>query len=164
MSKTLAIFFGVGVLVVAIAAFFIFYGNEENHLELKGQIIKIRTGAIDEHNSTAVLDFRIENPSNVVFEVREVKVTAEQPNGDKLEGDIISKSDFKQLLDYNKFLGKQFNDGLSLGDKIGRHQTVDRMVAVRFEVAQPELEKAKQMRLWIEDMDRVDFETVKSLR
>jgi hypothetical protein len=38
------------------------------------------------------------------------------------------------------------------------------MVALRFEVPQSELEKAKQMRLWIEDMDRVDFETVKSLR
>ncbi len=164
MNKTLAIFFGIGVLVMGVAVFFIFYGNEENHLELKGEIIKIRTGAIDEHNSAAVLDFRLENPSNITFEVREVKVTAEQPNGDKMDGDIISKSDFKQLLDYNKFLGKQFNEGLSLGDKIRPHQTIDRMVAVRFDEAQPDLDKAKQLRLWIEDMDRVQFETVKSLR
>jgi hypothetical protein len=164
MSKRLAIFVGVGFLVVLVAAFAIFFGNEQNHLELKGEIIKIRTGAIDEHNSAAVLDFRLENPTAVLFEVRQVKVTAEEPNGDKLEGDIISKSDFKQLLEFNKFLGKQFNDGLSIRDKIQPHQTVDRMLAVRFEVAQPQLDKARQIRLWIEDMDGTQFETVKSLK
>src|SRR5579864_9537098 len=97
---------GVGVLIVAIALGVILYGNKGSHLELKGEIIKIRTGAIDEHNSAAVLDFRVENISDVPFVVREVKVTAEQPGGDKPEGISISKSDFKQLLEFNKFLGK----------------------------------------------------------
>jgi len=162
MSKNLAIFIGVGVVIVVIALVVILYGNKGSHLELKGEIIKIRTGVIDEHNTAAVLDIRLQNVSDVPFVVRDVTITAEQPNGEKVEGIIISKSDFKQLLDYNKFLGKQFNEGLSIKDKIAPHQTVDRMIAVRFELAQGELEKAKQIRLWVQDMDGPEFETTKT--
>src|ERR1051326_8428208 len=163
MTAKLAIFVGVGVLIVGIALAVILYGNKGSHLELKGEIIKIRMGAIDEHNTAAVLDVRIENISDVPFVVGDVKITAEQPNGDKSEGMIISKSDFKQLLDYNKFLGKQFNEGLAMKDKIAPHQTVDRMVAVRFALPQHDVEKSKQIRLWIRDMDGPEFETAKTL-
>jgi len=159
----MAIFMGVGVLIVAVALAVILYGNKGSHLELKGEIIKVRTGAIDEHNSAAVLDFRVQNVSDVPFVVRDVKVTADEPNGDRAEGIIISKSDFKQLLDFNKFLGKQFNEGLSMRDKIAPHQTIDRMVAVRFEIPQSDLDKAKQIRLWLQDMDGPEFETTKAI-
>lgn len=162
MSKNLAIFMGIGAAIVLIAIAVILYGNKGSHLELKGEIIKIRTGVIDEHNTAAVLDIRLENPSDVPFVVRDVKVTAEQPNGDKAEGFIISKSDFKQLLDYNKFLGKQFNEGLAIKDKIAPHQTVDRMIAVRFELPQADLEKVKLVHLWLQDMDGPEFETAKA--
>jgi hypothetical protein len=162
MSPKLAAFIGVGVLIVAAALGVILYGNKGSHLELKGEIIKIRTGAIDEHNTAAVLDIRLQNVSDVPFEVGDVKITAEQPNGDKAEGYIISKSDFKQLLDYNKFLGKQFNEGLSMKDKIPPHQAVDRMIAVRFELSQADLQKAKQIRFWVRDMDGPEFETTKA--
>lgn len=162
MSRNLAIFVGVGVLMVAIALSVILYSNKGSHLELKGEIIKIRTGVIDEHNTAAVLDIRLENDSDVPFMVRDVKITAEQPNGEKAEGMIISKSDFKQLLEYNKFLGKQFNEGLSMKDKIAPHQTADRMIAVRFELGQGEMEKVKQIRLWLQDMDGPEFETTKA--
>lgn len=163
MSKQLAIFFGVGVAVVALAVGFIFYGNRGNHLEIKAEILKIRTGAIDEHNSAAVLDFRLEDISDVPFVLRQLTITAEQPDGDKVPGNIISKSDFKQLLDFNKFLGRQFNPGLSIKDRIAPHQTVDRMAAARFDVPQATLDQTRQMRLWIQDMDGQEFETVKTL-
>ena len=164
MSKQLAIFFGIGVVVVAIALVFILYGNKGSHLELKGEILKIRTGEIDEHNSAAVLDFRVTNISDVPFVVREVKVTAVEANGNSDEGNIISRSDYKQLLDFNRFLGEQYNPGLTIKDRIEPHQTVDRMVAARFEVPQGVLEKSKHIRLWIEDMDGPEFETAKSLK
>lgn len=164
MTKNLAIFVGVGVVVVAIALAVILYGTKGSHLEIKPEIIKIRMGVIDERNTAAVLDIRLENVSDIPFVVREVTVTAEQPNGEKVEGNIISKSDFKQLLEYNKFLGKQFNEGFSIKDKVPPHQKIDRMVAVRFEIPQADLEKAKQIRLWIQEMDGAEFETTKALR
>ncbi len=163
MSKNIAIFFGVGVAIVAIGVALIVYGNRGSHLELQGEIIKIRTGAIDEHDSAAVLDFRLQNVSDVLFEVRDLKVTAEEPDGAKDEGDVISKSQIGELLQYNKFLGRKFNDGLAIKDKIAPHQTIDRMVAVRFDVPQTQLDKARQVRLWIQDMNGAEFETVKRL-
>jgi hypothetical protein len=164
MSKQLAIFVGIGVVVVAIALVFIVYGNKGSHLELKGSIIKMRTGAIDENISAAVIDFRVENVSDIPFVVRNVYVTAEQANGSNTEGELISKRDVNQLLTYNKFLGKQYNEGLSTRDKIAPHQQIDRMVAVRFDIPQKALEASKQIRLKIEDMDGPTFELVKALQ
>jgi hypothetical protein len=60
-----------------------------------------------------------------------------------VDGVTISKSDLKQLFQYNRFLGDQYNDGLGLQDAIAPHSTVDRMVAAHFEVSEADLEKAK---------------------
>ena len=162
ISKQLAIFLGVGLAIVVVAVVSIVYGNKGNHLDLKWDIKKIRTGAIDENNSAAVLDFRVENVSDVPLVVRAVRVAAEKPSGEKVDGYIISKSDFKQLLEYNKFLGKQFNEGLSIRDKVPPHQTVDRMVAARFEIPVDQLDKAKQIHITIEDMDGLEFDSAKA--
>lgn len=164
MSKQFGIFLAIGIVVVAVALFFILYGNKGSHLELKGEIIKVRTGAIDDNNSAAVLDFRVQNTSDVPLVVRTVTVTAEEPNGDNIDGDLISKRDIGQLLAYNRFLGQQYNEGLSIKDTIAPHQQVDRMVAVRFEVPQSTLDKARQLRLRIEDMDGPTFDFTKSVK
>ncbi len=60
-----------------------------------------------------------------------------------LDGVTISKADLKQLFQYNRFLGDQYNDGLGMQDIIPPHSTVDRMVAAHFEVSDADLEKAK---------------------
>jgi len=156
-------FAAIGVVAVAIVLFFVFRETKGNHLELKGEILKVRTGAIDDNNCAAVLDFRLTNPSDVPFVVRMVKVIAVEPGGEQLDGDLISKTDFKQLLDYNRFLGEQYNPGFSIKDKIAPHETADRMVAVRFEVPQSKLENASQIKMWVQDVDGPEFETAKSM-
>jgi len=162
MSKQFAIFLGIGVVVVAIALVFILYGNKGSHLDLKGGILKVRTGAIDENSSAAVLDFRVQNTSDVPLVVRDVTITADPPSGDPIESQIIAKRDYQQLLLFNRFLGQQYNEGLSIKDKIAPHQQVDRMVAARFEVPQAQLDKAKQIRMVIADMDGAEFTFTKS--
>ena len=86
MSKQFLIFFGVGVLVIVVAVITILSANKGSHLELKGKIMKIRTGALSDQDSIAVLDFRVENPSNVPFVVRQVEVTLEKKDGSTAEG------------------------------------------------------------------------------
>jgi hypothetical protein len=163
ISKRFLIFFGVGILAVAIAVFAILTSNKGSHLVLQGQILKIRSGALDQQNSIAVLDFRVENPSNVPFVVRDVRVTLETNDGKTSEGANISKSDLKRLFQYNRFLGDQYNDGLSIKDTIPPHMAVDRMVAVRFEVSHQDLESAKAVHMRIEDVDGPFFETSKGI-
>ena len=159
MSKQLAIFFGVGVLVIGVAIFLVLSSTKGSHLVLNGKILKVRPGALGEDDSIAVLDLRLENPSDIAFVVRQVEVTLEKKDGSTAEGLVVSKGDLKQLFRYNRFLGDQYNDSLTIKDQIAPHTTVDRMVAARFEVKNQELESAKAIHLSIQDMDGPLFET-----
>ena len=120
MSKQLLIFVGIGIIAVGVAVFLAVSGNEGSHLELKGKILKVRTGALGDGNSIAVLDFRVENTSNIPFVVGNVEVSLEKKNGEMLDGVTTSKSDLKQLFEYNRFLGDQYNDGLGMKIRLRR--------------------------------------------
>lgn len=163
MSKRLLIFFSIGVVAVAIAVVVILTANKGAHLQLVGKIIKVRTGALGEGNSIAVMDFRVENPSDKPFVVRTVDIALEQKDGSMLDGVTVSKSDLKQVFQYNRFLGDQYNDGLGLQDTIAPHSMVDRMVAAHFEVSNDDLEKAKAVHLSIQDVDGPLWETSQSI-
>jgi hypothetical protein len=163
MNKRLLILFGVGLVAMAIAVVVILSANKGSHLELIGKILKVRTGALGEGNSIAVMDFRVENPSDKPFVVRDVQITLEKPNGEMVDGVTVSKADLKQLFQYNRFLGDQYNDGLGLQDTIAPHSMVDRMVAAHFEVGNEDLEKAKAVHLSIQDVDGPLWETTASV-
>ena len=100
MSKQFLIFFGVGVVAIVIAVVAVLSTTKGSHLELKGQIMKIRTGALSDEDSIAVLDFRVENPSDVPFVVRQVEVSLEKPDGGtfKVSGDHIYAEETKPNL------------------------------------------------------------------
>jgi hypothetical protein len=164
MSKRFLILFGVGIVVVALAVIAILSSTKGAHLELKGKIIKIRTGAVGDTDSVAVLDFRVENVSDVPFVVREVDITVEKPDGTSAEGSKVSRSDLKQMFQYNRFLGDQYNDSLSIKDTIAPHSMVDRMVAARFDVKDQDLQGAKAIHLVIQDMDGALFEISRSVK
>jgi hypothetical protein len=163
MSKRLLIFVGIGLVAVAIAVVVIVTANKGSHLELIGKIMKVRTGALGEGNSIAVMDFRVENPSDLPFTVRNVEISLEKPNGEMVDGVTVSKADLKQLFLYNRFLGDQYNDGLSLRDVIAPHATVDRMVAAHFEISVADLEKAKAVHVSIQDVNGPLWETTASI-
>lgn len=164
MNKQLLIFVGIGVAVIGAAIVLVFFSTKGSHLELKGEILKIRAGALDEQSSAAVLDLRLENPSNIPFVVRDVTATLERPDGTTAEGFVVSRADMNGLFQYNRFLGQQFNQALTIKDKIAPRSTLDRMVAVRFEVPDPQLESAKAIHLQIEDMDGALFETSRKIK
>jgi hypothetical protein len=159
MSKQLLIFFGIGVLAVGVGVFLAVSGNEGAHLQLQGKILKVRTGALGDGNSIAVLDFRVENPSDVPFVVGNVEVALEKKSGERVDGVTTSKSDLKQIFQYNRFLGDQYNDGLGMKDTIAPHSMVDRMVAAHFEVSNDVLDSAKAVHLTLHDVDGPSWET-----
>jgi hypothetical protein len=164
MNKQFLIYAGVGLAVVAIGLVFVFSSTKGNHLELKGKIIKTRTGALDENNSIAVMDFRIENISDIPFVVREVTPTLEKAKGETSEGSVVSKRDIDRVFAYNRFLGSQYNDALTIKDTVPPHGTIDRMVAATFRVPEAELENSKAIHLTIQDMDGAVFETTYAIK
>jgi len=159
MNKRLLIFSGAALVAIAIAVVVILSANKGAHLQLEGKILKVRSGPLGDGNSIAVMDFRVQNPSDVPFVVREVDISLEKPNGEMVEGITISKADLKQIFQYNRFLGDQYNDGLGLRDTIPPHSTVDRMVAAHFEVGEQDLQKAKALHLSVQDVDGPLWET-----
>src|ERR1700678_1741406 len=163
MSKRILIFFGTGLVALAIAVVVILSANKGAHLELQGKIMKVRSGALGEGNSIAVMDFRVTNPSDLPFTVRNVEITLQPQHGEMVDGITVSKADLKQLFQYNRFLGDQYNDGLGLQDIIAPHATVDRMVAAHFEVSDEDLEKAKAVHVSIQDVNGPLWETSHSV-
>jgi hypothetical protein len=154
----------IGLVVVGVVVFTVVSSTKGSHLELKGQVIKARTGALDDTHSIAILDFRVGNPSDIPFVVRQVWVTVEKADGEKLRGDMVSKRDVNQVFQYNKFLGVQYNDALSIKDEVKPHGQIDRMVAASFPLSQADLEKSKTIDLWVQDMDGIEFDTVYKMK
>jgi hypothetical protein len=154
----------IGLVVVGVVVFTVVSSTKGSHLELKGQVVKARTGALDDTHSIAILDFRVGNPSDIPFVVRQVWVTVEKADGEKLRGDMVSKRDVNQVFQYNKFLGVQYNDALSIKDEVKPHGQIDRMVAASFPLSQADLEKSKTIDLWVQDMDGIEFDTVYKMK
>jgi len=144
---------GIGLGVVALGIAGMFYMQRGAHVELKGSVLKVRTAALDETSSVAVIDFRFVNPSNYPFVVRTVDVTMEEKNGKVVTSEPVSETDAKQLFQALPLLGQKFNDSLIMRDKIPAKQAEDRMIAARFPLPVDKLEERKRFRIRIEDVD-----------
>lgn len=136
------------------------YLTRNNHLELKGEVLKVRSTAIDNDNTIAVIDFRVTNPSNGQFVVKNIDVFLDTKDGKQLDSANFAETDSKRMFDYYKVLGKKYNATLLTRDKIEPGQTVDRMIAVRFTVPDAQVGNRKDVRLVIEDLDGLKSQVV----
>ncbi len=125
---------GIGLVVVICAVAFIFYIQRGAHIELKGSVLKVRTQAMDESSSVAVVDFRFVNPSNYPFVVQEVNVSIVDKDGKTVDGMAVSELDARRLFQYYPVLGQKYNDSLLIRDKIPGRASMDRMIVARFEI------------------------------
>jgi hypothetical protein len=144
---------GIGVVAVAALVGAILYIQRGAHLELKGSIQKVRTLATDDASAVVVIDFRFVNPSDYRFVVRKVEVSMEDQQGRVLEGAVASEVDAKRLFDSYPVLGQKYNETLLMRTKVGPRESMDRMVAARFEIPEKLLEARKQLRIRVEDVD-----------
>jgi hypothetical protein len=147
----LAPFVGVGLVIVAIAVAAMFYTQRGGHMELVGTIQKVRTLALDEKSSAAIIDFRVENPADYRWVVRQTSISMTNAKGQVLEGMSISDVDARRLFEYFPALGQKYNSSLLADTTIAPHATLDRMLAARFEVPESELQQRKNLDIRIED-------------
>lgn len=145
--------FVVGLGVVAAGIGGVFWLQRGAHIDLKGQVLKVRTQAMDEASSVAVVDFRFVNPANYPFMVREVTVSIVDKDGQKIDGATVSEADAKRLFEYYPLLGQKFNETLLMRTRIPARQSMDRMVSARFEIAEEKLQARRKLILRIEDVD-----------
>ncbi|MCC6364321.1 MAG: hypothetical protein IT165_12415 [Bryobacterales bacterium] len=151
MRRELLLPVGIGVVIVAIVAAVVLKVNLGSHMVLDSSIKSVRTVALDQA-SAMVIDFRLTNPADYPFVVRTVSLIAEI-DGKPVEGAVVADVDAKRLIDYYPAFGPKYNDTLRMKDRINPGQTMDRMVAARFEVPEAKLQARTRLTLRIEEVD-----------
>lgn len=155
MKNPLVIAFGSAVvIVIAIIAGF-FWVQRGAHLELRGEILKVRTAPLDENHSVAVVDFRFLNLANYEYEVHEVTVTVEDKAGMNIEGMTISDLDAQHLFEAIPLLGQKYNPSLVLRNRIPPHGTEDRMIAASFPIPEDQLDMRRGITVRVQEEDGV---------
>ncbi len=150
--------FGVGLAIIALAVGGIVLMQRGDRIELPGKILKVRTAPLDEESSIAVIDFRITNPSNVIFEVRTVTVEMDDNEGKSYLGQSVSEMDATRLFEGVPVLGPKFNPTLIMRERLGSHGSADRMIAARFQAPMAMLDGRKRFVVRIEEVDGKSFE------
>ena len=158
MQKNFLAAFGIGLAIIALAVGGIFLMQRGDRIELPGKILKVRTAPLDEDSSVAVIDFRITNPSNILFEVRTVTVEMDDPQGRSYLGQPVSEMDAKRLFEGLPVLGQKFNPTLIMRERLGSHGSADRMIAARFQAPMALLDGRKRFVVRIEEVDGKSFE------
>jgi hypothetical protein len=153
VSKQFWILLVAGLAIVGAGLGLLLVGTKGNHLELTGTILHTRVLALNAKASLVVIDFRVRNPSDVPFVVKSATIQLTPSSGETLDGTPISKPDVENVFKYEPLLGPKFNDLLSIRDKIAPHQSMDRMVAARFDLPDSQIDARKSVQLRIEDMD-----------
>jgi hypothetical protein len=153
ITKTLAITFAVGIAVIALAVAGVFYMQRGAHMVLPGKVLKVRTAPLDENSSIAVIDFRVTNPADYTFMAKSVSVVLEESSGNQTEGQTSSEVDAQRLFAGIPLLGEKYNVSLKERDKVPPHDSLDRMVAARFEVPESQLSARKRFLVRILEVD-----------
>ena len=168
MRGTSAVAFVVGFAAIAILIGGIFYMQRNDKIDLPGKILKVRTAVLDDGkgergedhpaSSIAVIDFRMTNPSDVIFEVRTVIVQVIDADGNVHDGQLSSDSDAATMMKALPVLGEKYNKTLMVKERIGAHGSVDRMAAARFVLPLEQLDARKNIKVRIEEVDGKTFE------
>jgi hypothetical protein len=155
MKKPLVLAFGLAVvIVIAIIAGF-FWVQRGAHLELRGEILKVRTAPLDENHSVAVVDFRFQNLADYEYNVYQVTVIVQDKAGMNIEGMTISELDAKHLFEAIPLLGEKYNPSLILRNRIAPHAREDRMIAASFPTPEDQLDMRRAITVRIQEADGV---------
>src|SRR5579862_2130280 len=147
MTRQFWTFLGIGLAVVLVAVAVTWVGSKGSHLDLDGEVLKVRTFQMNPNATLVMLDFRVTNPSDVQFVVGSVQIQIVPATGEAATGTFISKPDIENVFKYEKLLGPKYNDVLGIRDRIQPHQKMDRMVGARFELPEAAIDNRKSITL-----------------
>jgi hypothetical protein len=134
------------------------YFNQANLVHVGGSILKVREQPTGPNSTLILADFRITNSSGVPFVVNSVTMTLDgDGKSAPVDSNILSKSDIVQVFQYYPLLKPQYNEALTIQDRIPPGQSVDRMAAASFDVPQSVVDSRadsrRTLRIRIEEVD-----------
>jgi hypothetical protein len=159
MRRELQIGLGLALLIVAGGLWMVLSVNKASQMVLDGKIQKVRLWALDENATAVIVDFRVANPTDFKFMVREVRVAVDA-GGKVHEVEPVADVDAKALFDGYPQIGEKYNDTMRMKTIVPSKATQDYMVAVRVEQPIAMVEKRKDLKLRIEEVDGLTTELV----
>jgi hypothetical protein len=152
MSKPFVAAFGIAIAVIALLVWQGFISTKGNHLEPTGKIGKVRAQKVDDNEMIAVVDFKVTNDADIAMVVRGIEASIDTAEGSSVNGSVIAGPDLANFFRNYPAIGEQFNPPLKARDTVAGHDTVDRMVGIRFDVPEDTMEKRKDIVVRIEDI------------
>ena len=157
MNKPLVIALAMGAVVMGMLVSVFYKGSEDYRLTLEAELRKIRVVETSPASSIALVDFRLQNRSNVQFVLREAKVVLVKADGSELDGDTQPRDTVNRIFEYLPAAGGKINEVLIPSDKIGPKALIDRMAGSSFSIPVAELEARKHFRVELIDLDGGKF-------
>lgn len=142
----------IGLAVLAALTGVALFVNRGSHMVLDGTIQKVRTQELDEKSTLVVVDFRLTNPADYKFMVKEVQVVLDV-DGAQQEGATVAEIDARRLFDYYKALGPKFNDSFKTRDVLQPKESADRMIAAQFNLPETKVGERKSLKVRIQEVD-----------
>lgn len=162
MRRELLAGLGIALIVVGGGLYTVLSVNKGSHMVIEGSIQKVRTIGFD-NTCAVVVDFRLHNPASFRYMVRSAQLIVDA-DGRFLEGQPVAEVDASRLFANYPILGQKYNETLKERASIAPGETVDRMVAVSFEVPEARIATRRALRLRIEEVDGLVTEIVEQGR
>jgi len=164
MNPTILKYAGIGLVIVLVIVAIIFTANLGSQIRLNGTMQQVRIQAMDAKSCVVIIDFRIHNPADYPFIIRDADIFLEDADGAVLSGMAVAANQAKRMFDYyskvNPDLGVQYNEVLIREDEVGAGATFDRMLCARFEIPAAAAEDRSGLRIRLLDVDGAVTEIV----
>lgn len=152
MSKAFGIGFGAAALVIVIVIWIGFARTKGNHLAPTGWISSVRVQPLTDEETMMVVDFGLLNDADVQMVVAKVDPWITTRDGQDVHGSLFAGAEMDQTFAFYKQLGPRINPPLPPRAVIEGHHTVNRMVAIEFDVPARVVLARKSVTVHIEDI------------
>jgi len=141
-----------GVIVAVLLAVLLWF-NRGAQVRLEGRILKTRLVPTTDTACLAVLEARINNPSDVTFVVRDVHFKVLLADGTTLDGDQVAQIDLDRVLGFLKLYGPRYNPVLKAKDSFTGSSQTDRTIVASFARPVADIERRKGFIIEVDDVD-----------
>lgn len=125
--------------------------NQAALVTLEGSILKVRTYPLNAQSTLVIADFRITNPSALLFEVDSLEMFVDRAGSPPAPAGILGRTEVDLVFQYQKLTGPKYNNTLIVSNRIQPGATLDRMIAGRVELTEAEIESRTGVRLRIQE-------------
>jgi len=150
--------FSAAAFVILLLVWFGFIQTKGNHLAPTGWISNVRTQPLADDLTLMVIDFGLLNDSDQQMVAGTIDPWITTHGGNDIHGSLYAAADMEKTFAFYPKLGPRMNQSLLLRGTIDGHQTVNRMVAVEFDVPLRVVDSRRSVTLRIADITGPEVE------